>query len=56
MLFCLNLCYLLLKKLGCNEEFTYTYIRDRFVRPAEMFVERLLLNDEMMQYLIQQIT
>ena len=38
-----------------NEEYTYTYIRDRFVRPAEMFVERLLLNDEMMQVLVKRL-
>ncbi len=38
-----------------NEEFTYTFIRDHFVRPAEMFVERLLLNDNMLKYLIQKL-
>lgn len=43
------------KETWQNEEFTYTFIRDRFVRPAEMFVERLLLNDDMLQYLIQQL-
>lgn len=39
-----------------NDEFTYTFIRDRFVRPAEMFVERMLLNDDMLHVLIQQLT
>ena len=39
-----------------DEEFTYTFIRDRFVRPAEIFVERLLLNDEMLDYMLQQIS
>lgn len=43
------------KETWLNDEFTYTFIRDRFVRPAEMFVEHLLLNDEMLLYLIQQI-
>ncbi len=39
-----------------NDEFTYTFVRDRFVRPAEMFVERMLLNDEMISLLVQQLT
>jgi hypothetical protein len=43
------------KETWLNDEFTYTFIRDRFVRPAEIFVEHLLLNDEMLHYLIQQI-
>lgn len=38
-----------------NEQFTYTFIRDRFIRPAEIFVERLLLNNDMISYLTQQI-
>lgn len=42
----------LLKEAWTNEEFTYTYVRDRFVRPAESFVERLILNDEMIQTLV----
>jgi hypothetical protein len=36
-----------------NDEFTYTFIRDHFIRPAELFIERLMLNDEMLQFLIQ---
>jgi len=43
------------KETWMHEEFTYTYIRDRFVRPAEMFVERILLNNDMVRYLIRQI-
>ena len=39
-----------------NEEFTYTFIRDRFVKPAESFVERILLNEEMIEDLIQQLS
>ena len=44
------------KETWSNDEFTYTFIRDRFVRPAEIFIERLLLNEEMLQFLIQQLT
>lgn len=43
------------KETWMHEEFTYTYIRDRFVRPAEMFIERILLNNDMVRYLIRQI-
>lgn len=39
-----------------NDQFTYTFIRDQFVRPAEIFIERLLLNDEMLQVLIQKLS
>jgi len=38
-----------------NEEFTYTFLRDRFLRPLEIFVEGLLLDDEMIKYLLKQI-
>lgn len=44
------------KETWLNEEFTYTFIRDRFIRPAEIFVENLLLNDEMLRYLTQQLS
>lgn len=44
------------KEAWMHEEFTYTFIRDRFVRPAEIFVENLLLSDEMLKYLLQQIS
>lgn len=44
------------KDTWSNDAFTYTFIRDRFVRPAEMFVENLLLNDEMLQSLGQQLS
>lgn len=42
----------LLKEAWNNEEFTYTFVRDRFVRPFEFFVEKLILNDEMIQTLV----
>lgn len=43
------------KEAWMHEEFTYTYIRDRYVRPAEIFLERILLNSEMVRYLIRQM-
>jgi len=43
------------KEAWMNEEFTYTFIRDRFVKPAELFVERIWLNHEMVRYLVRQI-
>lgn len=43
------------KEAWSHEEYTYTFIRDRYVRPAESFVERMLLNDEMINQLIQQL-
>jgi len=36
-----------------NDEFTYTSVRDRFVKPAEIFLSELLLNDEMINYFIE---
>lgn len=44
------------KETWSHEEFTYTFIRDRFVRPAELFVEGLLLNDDMIQFLLKHIS
>jgi hypothetical protein len=44
------------KETWSNDEFTYTFIRDRFVRPSEIFIERMLLNDEMLQFLIQRLS
>lgn len=38
-----------------NEDYTYTFVRDRFVKPAESFVERLLLNDEMIHLFLQEL-
>lgn len=38
-----------------NEAFTYTFIRDHFVLPAEMFVNHLLLDDQMIGWLIQKL-
>jgi hypothetical protein len=39
-----------------NDEFTYTAVRDRFIRPAESFIDTLLLNDEMILFLIELLT
>lgn len=44
------------RKLWSNEQFTYTFVRDHFVLPAEMFVENLLLNDEMIRFLLSHLT
>jgi hypothetical protein len=38
-----------------NEEFTYTFVRDHIVRPAQSFIEGLLLDDEMLRFLIDQL-
>ncbi len=35
-----------------NNAFTYTFIRDRFVLPAQIFVEKILLDYPMMQFII----
>ncbi len=44
------------KETWMHEEFTYTFIRDHFIRPAEIFVEQLLLSEEMQAFLIHQLT
>lgn len=43
------------EKVWENEAFTYTFIRDQFVLPAEIFVNHLLLNDEMIGWLIEEL-
>ncbi|MBA2368388.1 MAG: hypothetical protein H0V82_05115 [Candidatus Protochlamydia sp.] len=35
------------KEIWMGEEFTYTVARDLFVKPAEIFIDQILLNDEM---------
>lgn len=35
-----------------NDDFTYTWVRDRFIRPGEDFIETLLLDNQMISYLI----
>ena len=35
-----------------NQEFTYTSVRDKFVKPAELFVRQMLLNQEMVVHFI----
>ncbi len=44
------------KETWSNEAFTYTFIRDQFVRPAEIFIEQILLNDDMLQILVQKLS
>lgn len=41
------------KEAWQNEEFTYTYVRDRLIKPMSDFIENIALTDEMMQFLIQ---
>jgi hypothetical protein len=43
------------KNAWANEEFTYTSIRDLFVKPAEQFIDNMVLSDQMIQYLVQAI-
>lgn len=42
----------LFRESWMHDEFTYTYIRDRFVTPRENFVDKIVLNNEMVRYLI----
>lgn len=44
------------KECWSNEEFTYTYIRDRLIKPTETFVESILLNDEMLRFIVQDLS
>lgn len=41
------------KEAWSLEEYTYTSIRDRFIRPAEMFVENMLMDSDMVEALVQ---
>lgn len=45
----------LFKEAWMNEDFTYTFVRDHLVKPAEQFIETLLLNEEMIQFLVTQL-
>lgn len=38
-----------------NDSFTYTYVRDQFVLPAELFVDHLILDQEMINLLVEAI-
>lgn len=44
------------KETWSNDEFTYTFIRDHFIRPSEIFIEQLLLNDEMIEEIIRELS
>ncbi len=43
----------LFKESWMNEEFTYTFVRDHIARPAERFVENLLLDNQMIEFFIE---
>jgi hypothetical protein len=45
----------LLKDLWSSEEFTYTFVRDRVVKPAQQFIGTMLLNEDMMRFLVQRL-
>lgn len=38
-----------------DDSFTYTFLRDRFVRPAEEFIHSILLQNDMIRYLLERI-
>jgi len=38
-----------------NEAFTYTWVRDRMIKPMELFVDMILLDSDMMTYLIKEL-
>lgn len=46
----------LFKSLWQNEQFTYTYLRDHFIRPAETFLSEISLDQEMAQFLIEKLS
>jgi hypothetical protein len=43
------------KKLWENDAFTYTWLRDHVVLPAQRFVEGMILDEEKMGYMIDQL-
>ncbi len=53
--FLLKPCVSPFKEAWMGEEFTYTSIRDQFVKPSEMFVDNMYLDSEMAQFLVQEL-
>lgn len=45
-----------LKELWMNDYFTYTHVRDHFLIPSEMFVKSMLIDDEMIEYLLKRLS
>lgn len=43
------------KETWQNEEFTYTFVRDRLIQPVENFIDNIALTEEMMQFLVQEL-
>lgn len=43
----------LFKKAWTKEAFTYTWVRDNFIKPMEQFWEKIVLNEKMIQHLIE---
>jgi hypothetical protein len=46
----------LFKDAATNDSYSYTWVRDQWVQPAERFVEYLFLDHEMMQFLLENLT
>jgi hypothetical protein len=45
-----------LKEGWTTDAFTYTWLRDQWIKPREDFIERLRLNDDMLEYLVEYIS
>lgn len=43
------------KEFWSQEDFTYTAVRDQIIKPASYFIDSISLNEEMMQFIIQQL-
>lgn len=43
----------LFKEAWLNENFTYTFVRDQMIKPAESLIENISLDDDMIRYLVQ---
>nr|NGY94981.1 hypothetical protein [Neochlamydia sp. AcF84] len=44
------------KEAWANDAFTYTWIRDNLIAPMSNFIERIRLNNEMLDYLVDSIS
>lgn len=53
--FTLKPSYEALKKALQNESFTYTWVRDQYVKPMQLFVEYMFLDTEMQSFLVEQL-
>jgi len=44
------------KETWQSDEFTYTAVRDKIIKPAQRFVDNIILDQEMTQFLLRKIT